>query len=223
MTTVRLTTISGNRKAGPIPVSITEESSCPRTCPFLGQCYASFGHTRLHWITVHKYGMDWSDFLRRVAALPRRQLWRHNEAGDLPHRDGRIHRRMVLDLAKASRRTNGFTYTHHVLDEPNVETIRRVHELGGFTVNASCETAAQADDAIAKGLPAVLVRPSTDPLPKGATTPAGHPMRRCPAEQSDMTCARCGICARTDRKTVIVFHAHGSGTKRINKILGDAR
>lgn len=219
MTTVRLTTVSGNRKTGPIPVSITEESSCPRTCPFLGQCYASFGHTALHWRSTHKYGVPWSDFVQRLRGFPRKQLWRHNEAGDLPHRNGKVNRRMMLELAQASKRARGFTYTHHVLDAANVETFRRVHAVGGFTINASCETEAQADAAIAKGLPAVIVRASTDPLPKGATTPGGAPLRQCPAEQSDITCARCGICARVDRKTVIVFHAHGNGAKRVNNIL----
>lgn len=41
----------------------------------------------------------------------------------------------------------------------------------------------------------------------------------CPAEAKDITCARCQLCAKPDRKAIVGFRAHGAMTKRIDKRL----
>jgi hypothetical protein len=211
---------SGNMKTGPIPVTTTERASCPSRCAFFSHCYASHGHTRFHWAKVPERGLAWGDFTNWVAALPAGQLWRHNEAGDLPSgEDGTIDRPMLEALTTANTGRRGYTYTHHALSGDNVQTLRDAN-ASGFTVNASCETQAQADQARALGLPAVIV--VSEAPEKGALTPAGHPIRRCPAEASAITCAACGICARPDRSAVIAFTAHGPGAKRIREALAKA-
>jgi hypothetical protein len=97
----------------------------------------------------------------------------------------------------------------------------REANAGGFTVNVSCETITQVDRARALGLPAVLVAPAVG---KGYSTAGGHPLRNCPATQfAHINCANCGICARPDRETVIVFPPHGAGTKRVLGILAAIR
>ena len=214
---VKLVRISGNGKTGPIPVSTSEMSSCAETCPFLTVCYASFGHTRMHWIKVTERGVTWDEFCDQVAALPAGQLWRHNEAGDLPAVHGRIHRGMLRELIAANKKRNkrGFTYTHHKLTPENVATLHEAN-TGGFTINVSCETVEQVDLARRMGLPAVIT--TDEPVAPGAMTPEGHPIRRCPAELSDeITCSNCGICARPGRVSVIAFYAHGPGAKRIKE------
>lgn len=218
---VHLVQVSGNAKTGPIPVSTTEKASCPSTCPFLSQCYADFGPLALHWNRIPERGMEWADFARKIAALPRGQLWRHNQAGDLPASPaGRLRAEALRALVRANKGRRGFTYTHHKLTAPNVALLREAN-AAGFTVNASCETVAQVDRARALGLPAVLVAPAVD---KGATTPDGHPLRNCPATQfENINCANCGICAKADRATVIVFPPHGAGTKRVLGILAAIR
>ncbi len=80
---------SSNSKTGPIPVTTTERSSCPPSCPLAGDggCYAEAGYyTRLNWTAVSekRRGMDWVDFVDTIDSLPKHTLWRHNVAGDLP-------------------------------------------------------------------------------------------------------------------------------------------
>lgn len=204
---------SGNHKTGPIPVSRSVSSTCPTGCAFLKVCYASYGPGSWHWKRLdNSGGMPWEQFLHRVKALWKGTLWRHNESGDLPHVNGTINRKLVRELTAANKGKMGFTYTHHVLNEANLKTLREAND-GGFTINISCETVEQVDAVRRLGLPAVLV--VDKPLEKGATTPDGHPLRGCPAEWSNITCSRCGLCQRRDRASVYVFHAHGSGTKHI--------
>ena len=86
-------------------------------------------------------------------------------------------------------------------------------------INASCDTEAEAVEAIRLGRPAVLATPTdtADTFPK---TVEGIRFYRCPAELADnFTCAQCGngspICARSDRRDVVVFVAHGTGAKKV--------
>jgi len=218
---VSLVRISGNKKTGPIPVSTTEMSSCAERCPFLSHCYASYGHTIMHWKKVPEKGVSWDEFCDQVAALPAGQIWRHNEAGDLPSIGNRINRAKLrkLTAANGKRKKRGFTYTHHELTETNVRTLMEAN-LNGFTVNVSCETVGQVDLAKRAGLPAVLEIPKGEELPPGSTTPDGHPLRLCPAYVNEsISCSRCGICAKPDRQTVIVFPAHGPGAKRVGEAI----
>src|SRR6187431_3010559 len=76
---------SGNSKTGPIPVSMTSQATCPPSCAFYGAgCYAESHWLGKHWEKVTEKGLDWSAFCLQIAALPEGQLWRHNQAGDLP-------------------------------------------------------------------------------------------------------------------------------------------
>jgi hypothetical protein len=216
----KLITVSSNSKTGPIPVSKTERASCAPTCPFKGICYEEYGHLKGHWNRVETHGEQWDTFTARIKMLPRQQLWRHNEAGDLPHIKGTINRAALRKLLVANKGKRGFTYTHHELTPSNVKSIKEALAQG-FTINVSCETLEQVDHARSLGLPATIVVARNNQPAKGAATSAGHPLRQCPAETTDMTCARCGICQRADRHTIIYFTAHGAGAKRIEAVLAD--
>ena len=117
MTWVSLSIKSGNRKVGKIPVSTTESASCPNECPLKGtDCYARFSLVGMHWKKVdrHERGDNWDAFCKRVERFAAYQLWRHNQAGDLPKNSkGRIHKPKALRLAKAAAHTRGWTYTHY--------------------------------------------------------------------------------------------------------------
>ena len=51
---VRFTRISTNRKTGFIPVTTSEENTCPSSCPLkeINICYAKKGSSRLIWKEV---------------------------------------------------------------------------------------------------------------------------------------------------------------------------
>ena len=61
---------------------------------------------RHHWeaVTRGDRGHKLAQFLAAIAALPSGQLWRHNQAGDLPHTGGRISRRFLRGLVAANRK-----------------------------------------------------------------------------------------------------------------------
>ncbi len=106
--------------------------------------------------------------LRSVRALYPTTLWRHNQAGDLPHTGGTIDADMVAGLARANAGKRGFTYTHHNVAQSaaNRDTVRAAN-AAGFTVNVSGNSLAHADQLAALDvapvvavLPVALERPS---------------------------------------------------------------
>jgi len=217
---VHLTMKSSNKKTGRIPVSTTEPDSCPPTCPLKngGGCYAESGPLLLHW---RKVGQDrnthWGDFCGKIKSLPLNQLWRHNQAGDMPAADGMIDAEKVLQLIAANRGKRGFTYTHH---DPvaNADIISKAN-ADGFTINLSGDNATHADSLAALGIaPVVTLLP--EDAPKVSHTPSNRKIVRCPAtnEDSEMTCERCGLCARADRGYIIGFPVHGTRKKAASSV-----
>lgn len=212
--------VSGNKKTGPIPVTTTGKNSCPDSCPLKENgCYAAYGPTNLHWnkVTSGERGISESEFLNRVKKFPGGQVWRHNQAGDLPHVDGEIDSRFMTKLAKANKGKNGFTYTHHLPDVGNnAETIRESNR-NGFAVNVSCNDIESAVETFDKlGLPVVTLLPLEAP---NTQLVGGTKVIACPAEKSDkVTCSTCKLCADTERDYIIGFRAHGTAKKKANLI-----
>jgi hypothetical protein len=218
---------SKNAKTGPIPVSVTSEQTCPDACPFKAQekgkasaCYAKCGPLAIHWrkVSEGKHGMDWVEFCQVIAALPDGQLWRHNQAGDLPGIGDEIDEREMLQLVQANEGKRGFTYTHKPPTGLNRLLIEHANDEG-FTVNLSGNDMAHADVLYDLGIgPVVTVLPSDQT--ENTVTPAGRTVVVCPAAIRDgISCATCKLCARANRKVIIGFPAHGAGKKYINAML----
>ena len=222
---VHITKKSSNAKTGRMPVTTTESSSCPTTCPHItGNCYAKSGfHLAQHWkkVTSQERGGSWSELCDYVSSLEPRQIWRHNQAGDLGYTTDQQGRELIrLDLLKSlvdankTSKARGYTYTHHKLDyRHNLEAVKYANR-NGFTVNASCETMSQADEAIAQGVPAVVVVDNSKQVP--THTPAGTRVVVCPAQTRDTSCAECGLCAQQGRKCAVAFLAHGNQANKVN-------
>lgn len=212
---VHLTLKSANVKTGPIPVSTTERDSCPTDCNMRDACYAATGPLALHWAAVSNgtRGTSWGQFCETVAAMPAGQLWRHNQAGDLPHVDGTVDAVKLGQLVAANAGRRGFTYSHH-RDAASIAWIRHANAWG-FTVNLSANDLADADMLAdyAAG-PVVVVLPSTQTT--NTTTPAGRTVVICPATQrDDVSCATCQLCQR-QRSTIVGFPAHGTKKRVID-------
>ena len=172
----------------------------------------------MHWRAVDagKRGGTLAELCAKIAALPRHQLWRHNQAGDLPGVQGQLDPGAVRQLAAASKGRRGFTYTHYRPTAPNQEIVRRANKAG-FTINWSAETLEEADyfAALDSG-PVVCVLPIDQTKP--TFTPAGRTVIVCPAVTGNTDCLNCGICQQQDRKAIVGFPAHGSGAKRVQKV-----
>lgn len=232
-----ITLKSENAKTGPIPVTTSPRQTCPDTCPYKdGPCYANSGPLRFHWDKVtngsRKVLHTWDELLAVIRALHYKQLWRHNQAGDLQHGNGYILDEELRALARANKGRRGFTYTHHVLvgDSPRARMNRKAAleaNRMGFTVNASCDSIDQAEQTWESGIPAVVVTDGN--RPKKFRTPRGYLVVQCPATYMDnMNCARCGLCQKQTTpvgggkevmRPIVAFPAHGNGKKQLLKIL----
>lgn len=213
-----LTLRSENAKTGPIPVSITERASCPTTCGMRDACYAQTGPLALHWgrVSDHTRGMEWQEFCNSIASLPDGQVWRHNQAGDLPSDGERIDTDALALLVEANQGRRGFTYTHHKPEGDNAFAIASANALG-FTINLSADSVSEADALADLGIAPVVVV-----LPKDATentkTPGGRTVVVCPATQRDgVSCATCQLCQR-QRSSIVGFPAHGTRAKKADAI-----
>lgn len=221
---VRLTLKSSNQKTGPIPVSTTHSDSCPPVCPFKdGGCYAKHGPLALIWRDVEQHGMEWDEFCAKIESLPDGQLWRHNQAGDLPGVGDVIDAVLLDKLVKANSGKRGFTYTHKPVigDWEAVRNRRAVQRANqrGFTVNLSGNNLAHADELADLGIgPVVSVVPEA--TPEKFTTPAGRRGVICPATtRDDISCVDCQLCSR-QRSIIVGFRSHGTGKKMAEQIAG---
>lgn len=219
---VSLTLESRNAKTGKIPVSTTTALTCPLSCPFNtaneGGCYASGGPLRIQWgkVTEGTAGMGWAAFCEAVAKLPEGQLWRHNQAGDLPGMGDEIDTGALLQLVMANAGKRGFTYTHKPMTPVNAHAVKQANEAG-FVINLSGNNLAHADELADLGIaPVVCVLPASQT--ENTTTPKGRKVVVCPATvRDDVSCKTCGLCARL-RDAIVGFPAHGAAHRKADAI-----
>jgi hypothetical protein len=210
----------GNKKTA-IPTTTSAQSTCPSDCPLKGAgCYADNFPMVMHWRKLSEKGLEWSQLLYTVRALPKGVLWRHNAAGDLQHSNGAIDSKALDDLVKANKGRRGFTYTHHAPSAAANAVLLRDANREGFTVNLSSNDLKQADDYQQYSLPVVtLVNADKWVNGKRTVTPRGILVVRCPAEyQDDMTCSKCGLCQIDARDYIIGFTPHGTKKKQAARI-----
>lgn len=215
MYAVHLSLKSSNVKTGPIPVSTTGKTTCPVDCAVRSACYAASGPLALHWNAVSSgaRGTDWSGFVSAVASLPDGQLWRHNQAGDLPGDGHTVDPVALGELVRANQGKRGFTYSHY-RDAASLQWIRHANAWG-FTVNLSANDLSDADTLADTGAgPVVCVLPSHQT--QNTVTPKGRRVVVCPATQrDDVSCATCQLCQR-QRDVIVGFPAHGTRRRVID-------
>jgi hypothetical protein len=220
-----LSRVSSNAKTGPIPVTTNSRVTCPDTCPFKENgCYADNYGLNFHWDAITKgvRGVNWKEHLRNIATLPADQLWRACQAGDLPHKAGKISRTFLRGLIAANRGKRGFTYSHHKLAVGDNLSLLRMANRQGFTVNVSTESESQADAAVSAGLPAVVVVPGDESRTTWHTS-GGNVVLICPAQRSDTkTCADCGLCQARGKRVIIGFLAHGTRSAKVEAAISAA-
>ena len=221
---VHLTPVSRNVKTGPIPVSTSSALSCPGSCPFntsnVGGCYATSGPLAIHWqaVTQGKRGDNWETFLRKIAALPKGQLWRHNAAGDLQGDGDTLDIQALSELIQANRGKRGFTYTHKPLSNGHERDMVAIANNNGFTVNLSGNNLSHADSLYDMGIgPVVVVLPASQV--ENTVTPKGRKVVVCPATIRDnVSCATCGLCQIAKRDCIVGFPSHGTGKRKASAI-----
>jgi hypothetical protein len=211
---VRFTRISQNKKTGFIPVTTSEEASCPSSCPLKEKniCYAKKGKVKIIWQEV-KAGIskrwnkpfknDYDSLLKEIKKLPPGQLWRHNQAGDLAHTGNNesIDFDKLKQLVKANKGKNGFTYTHKTQLEENFQKIKYANN-NGFTINLSANDLQHADELKKHNLPIATIV-GNKPVKQ---TPQGHRIRMCPNQVNEaVTCSVCLMCSKSKRNYIVGF------------------
>jgi hypothetical protein len=219
---VHITPKSSNAKTGPMMVTTSPKDTCPPDCKLKDNgCYAASGPLALHWAKVSdkSRGVSWGEFISYVETLSPGALWRKNQAGDLPGKNGIIDAEALTQLVKANKKAKarGFTYTHYAPENPdNARAIASANK-GGFTINLSADNVEHADK-----LKALDIGPVVTLLPEGTEkaffSPAGHRVIVCPATyKNDVSCFSCGLC-QLSRGAIIGFPVHGTGKKKAHKV-----
>jgi hypothetical protein len=214
-----ITLKSSNSKVGPIPVTTTSARTCPPVCPLIGKCYASGGPLAIHWrkLTSGERGTNLSQLCSTISSLPDGQIWRHNQAGDLPGAGNRIDTKALRRLVKANRGKKGFTYTHKPMNSAKHRRAIQSANRKGFTINLSANNLVHADTLAELGIaPVVTILPANASGP--ITTPGGRKVVVCPVVQGKaQSCATCQLCQK-QRSVIVGFPAHGTYTKLADTI-----
>jgi len=221
--TYHMTIKSKNGKVGPIPVSTTSAATCSDACPFKkAGCYADGGPLAIHWraVTAGTRGTGLDEFASTIAALPAGQLWRHNQAGDLPGTGDVIDSDALSRIVTANHGKRGFTYTHKPVVGSSVARANAAAVAAanrdGFTINLSANTLGEADTLASLSIgPVVVVLDAVEGERVDTATPDGRRVVTCPAMYRDnVSCATCKLCAVRDRSVIVGFPAHGASKKK---------
>jgi hypothetical protein len=216
------TRVSRNQKVGPLPVVTASKDTCPASCALRGAgCYAEHGPIALVWKKVF---LSLEQLCHHIRTLPRGQMWRYGQAGDLPEDPKALDK-----LIKANASRPVICYTHH----RDLEMVRGA-TARGFHVNISADSLEEADEFAKAGVSVVVVLPSQYGRSKNETlsdyklrtksfprrTASGVKVAVCPATYHEVTCADCGICSGTRRNgTIVGFPVHGNRRSMLDKKL----
>lgn len=197
---------SRNSKVGPIAVTYAAQSSCPKTCPFMGSgCYAEHGLTRMTTSRLNKsdagaiqVAIAEAEAIRKLSG--KRPLRLHI-VGDCA---SPLAAMIVSQACREYSAKHGqvvYTYTHAWRDVP-------VECWDGVNVVASCERDADIAEAMAQGykITAIVVpEHSTDK----AYLKNGVKRIPCPSQTRGVACADCRLCFQP-LGVAIEFAAHGT-------------
>jgi hypothetical protein len=213
---------SENKKLGPILTTSSPRATCPTSCMWNltnngPRCYAGKGFFGQYiWGGLDRTTIGntfgngvrvWSfaQLLYVIRSLLPGQVWRHNQAGDLPVIGTTIDNTKLRAITDANTGRRGFTFTHHdVLDNAaNRQAVKEACDAG-FMINLSADSLTQADALADLGIApvSVVVLPNQK---ENTKTPNGRTVAICPAVTTrGVTCATCRICTKP-HKAIIAF------------------
>tara|TARA_Y100000310_G_scaffold317349_1_gene370143 strand:- start:640 stop:1203 length:564 start_codon:yes stop_codon:yes gene_type:complete len=174
-------------------------------------CYAESGPLQWHWDKIGTVrGDNWETFCKLIEALPNNQLWRHNQAGDLPGEEDAIDAKLLRRLIKANRHKSGFTYTHKPPTPKNAKLIKESND-NGFTINLSANHLLHANVLREMNIGPIvsIIHDKDQQNAKSFDSPYGDKVVMCPNSYRNVTCSNCALCALPSREFIIGFPAKG--------------
>lgn len=226
----RIVPESRNKKTGRTFQTYTSASLCPERCAFkrYGGCYACAVNTRKVWETADRDTLE--DLAIQLIShsgdtAASGAFVRHSIAGDIALAGtSSLDMRLLDALADlyGAAGVKAVSYTHCKISV----SLDRIAVLSamkkGFVLNASAESTAYAERCFLAGIPAVIAVPEGEKSPE--KTPNGIAVTQCPAQKiAGITCAKCGLCAKANRKFIIAFKAHGYAHKKASRAIQLAR
>lgn len=216
-----ITTKSGNSKTDNIMVISSSKNTCSYNCPFKNNgCYGDYSWSCNKWnkISDGKWGTTWTGFKKYFKTHKPKGLIRLWDIGDFPGDKRLLDQRKCETIADmlCSKNSKPFAYTHYdpLLDH-NKTVIQSMLDKG-LTVNISTQYNNVDHVSDNCDFPIVCVVPSIDTK----TTPKGKPIFMCPAfKNPKITCKKCGLCAKKNRKYIIGFIPHGTGKNIVRRII----
>lgn len=214
---------SANKKTGQMTVTYRPMDTCPPDCVFLpsgpiGGCYGTgrnfaMAGREAATLTVDK-AVELIETRRPKKAKETARYLRDRVIGDVITGQGTLDRDYVQAIAEVAKRLSliayGYTHAWTRFTSRDVRFIQRT----GYVMNASCETVEDVEAAVGLGLLPTIVN---DDLPEGAMI-AGYRVVTCPAQtHEDVTCASCGLCAKTQRAALVRFRIHGTAKQRASQ------
>lgn len=207
-------------------ISSTSRTSdtCAPDCPFMDKgshndiegkpiCYANdkLGRPSVFQHAA-KYGVqDTQSALEKIQyGAPKGSAVRHLVSGDVAgSNDDYVKHANALHAARKD--LEGWGYTHNWRN-------MNPGEVKGWTLNASTETAKQAEEAVNRGWHAVIESPAGQEL--AGSRIAGRRVVACPNQSTHgkVGCADCKLC-REDKPTrpIVEFQIHGQKIKKVSE------
>lgn len=208
---------SANKKIGDASATYVSQSSCPASCPFMGNgCYAESGPIGIHTSRLNRSNISSVVELAKQEAasiqekLTGRYPLRLHVVGDCSTDEAAS----IVSEAVVSYRKPVWTYTHAWKDVKR-ESWKRVSVL------ASVETVADIPKARQNGYATAIV---VDQHPSVSKYKIGNEqVIPCPAETKGVKCTDCKLCwddtRLRDNKLTIGFAAHGIGAKKVRQAI----
>jgi hypothetical protein len=206
---------SENKKIGNISATyLPIKQTCPSTCPLKNNgCYAQLGNVGFQNIRLQKKmdGMYAYDIIRKEAREIASYGPKANGKSLRMHVSGDVRTAKAAKLlGDAAKKWEGkvYTYTH------SWRTIPR-SSWEGISVLASCESIADAKEALKKGYaPSIVVSHHESDK---AYIKDGIKVIPCPSQTRDVTCEKCRLCMNDtmlkEQNAAIAFAAHGARKK----------
>lgn len=190
--------------------------TCPNTCALLNKgCYAQHGNTAIHQRDSYSEN-DGAVFRQAVLnkdwIVPGSKVRLH-VSGDIMKngtKDGATeidwdYLNAMIETAIARPDVHFYGYTHAW------KMFERCPDFPeNFVLNASCDTAEDVELARSLGWDTTTVVPATLEGKRYGD------MVVCPNQTTGLTCDKCKLCFKANRKLTVAFKAHGSGKNKVS-------
>lgn len=218
---------SSNSKTGLCSATYASQATCPECCPLRGEgCYAESGCVGFITRRINRSATTDPETIARYEAaaidcLSARLDLRIHVVGDCPTAEsayvvGQAAWRYLERARVCDRNVKVWTYSHAWRDVPR-------DVWSSVSVLASCETAADAEEAMSRGYAACILLERFEHTKSYPHAHGDFTVIPCPEQTRGMKCVDCRLCLNADRllerRQVIGFVPRGRGARMALEVI----